>query len=382
MPPRGICKPIRTWEWDPRKESVHNLEGHRHVLHHYGMSNHTYMQVPCERLEDCWDMSKCAAPIRIYGYGATAIHMALLAAQRYPNHIQWTPHAEDACLLLALVDSFATPQQMHSSPSWNAGRNHFLFGGNGFFGTSADIPFKIETNFDHASVGTNAMMDANIRLGYVIPLPYMRMDPAGEFQAPANFNSSTSTINNNRTLLVSFKGNIFHMDQVWWQHRYLAYEYWEQAPDVLVDVQCKLSKRFKGPRRKKQYETSVDSFASQLMNSTFAFCPGGGSFGSFRFAEALSLGAIPVVTSEFVAPLAPDVDWSGCLVRVSEARIIDILRILRGIVDVEARQERCRFLFDCIIGWQENGRLDPMSRILPLALRIWSRRIASYLAMR
>ena len=32
---------------------------------------------------------------------------------------------------------------------------------------------------------------------------------------------------------------------------------------------------------------------------------------------------------------------------------------------------------DSCIGWQANGRLDPISRILPLALRIWSIRIAS-----
>lgn len=195
-----------------------------------------------------------------------------------------------------------------------------------------------------------------------------------------------------RPTLVSFKGNFFQkfaMEQPWWQHRYLAYEYWEKAPDVFIDVSCKRRKTGENRRLMKPYTTPTSVYADLLLNATFAFCPGGGSVGSYRFAESLSMGAIPVVTSEFVSPLSPEVDWSGCLVRVSEARIVDLPRILRSKSEeeIQSRQVRCRHLFQAIWGWvpvDEGGgyRLDPMSRILPLALRIWSHRIENYHTMR
>jgi hypothetical protein len=185
-----------------------------------------------------------------------------------------------------------------------------------------------------------------------------------------------------RPTLVSFKGNIFHMPQIWWHHRYVAYEYWEQHPDIFCDITCPSTNRFKA--RNKKYDTPRNAFAALMLNATFAFTPGGGSFNSFRFAEALGLGAIPVVTSEFVPPLVPEIDWTGCLVQVSEARIIDIPRILRQISEEEviARQKRCRYLFDTTVGWapdkEGSGWSLDRTRSLTMALLIWQQRIENY----
>jgi hypothetical protein len=55
------------------------------------------------------------------------------------------------------------------------------------------------------------------------------------------------------------------------------------------------------------------------------------------------MGAIPVVTADFVPPYYPEVDWSGCLIKVNEARIVDIPQIVERIDnhEVRRRQQQC-----------------------------------------
>ena len=110
--------------------------------------------------------------------------------------------------------------------------------------------------------------------------------------------------------------------------------------DVLIDTVCK-------GWGKDQYTSPPSTFGALLLNSTFGFAPGGGGSGSYRFSEVLGLGGIPVVLSDFLPPMWPDLDWSGCMVRVSEARIVDLPRMLRSISkeEIRTRQQRCKVLF-------------------------------------
>jgi hypothetical protein len=198
------------------------------------------------------------------------------------------------------MESFDTPEHLHSQPSWNGWRNHFLWGADAYFDNHLDRPFNDKTNFDHAALATAAFQDANTRLGYDIPPPRLR-HILPEFHQAQLPNLTLGQ----RPTLVSFKGNIYRrLTQVWWDHRYIAYEYWEQKPDVFCDIECRLTNCSKA--RNKKYETPRSAFAALMLNATFAFTPGGGSVNSFRFAEALGLGAIPVVTSEFLPLLAPE----------------------------------------------------------------------------
>lgn len=183
-----------------------------------------------------------------------------------------------------------------------------------------------------------------------------------------------------RPLLLAFKGKVLGMGQVWWQHRWMASEYWEPAPDVVVDVVCKPDVSNHAGNN-----YSTPAYAELILNATFFFCPGGGSIGSYRFSEALGLGAIPVVTSDFVTPFFPDMDWSGCVVRVSEARIVDLPRLLRNVQDEEIveRQRECKRLFDATIGWTKHAesghwQVDRQGHMLPTALLIWSKRIQNH----
>ena len=88
-----------------------------------------------------------------------------------------------------------------------------------------------------------------------------------------------------------------------------------------------------------------------LLNSTFVFYPGGGGTSSYRFAESLEAGAIPVVTSDVLPPFPPEIDWSGCIVKVSEARVVGIPDLVRTISDkVQERQWHCAQLHQKVFG--------------------------------
>jgi len=120
-----------------------------------------------------------------------------------------------------------------------------------------------------------------------------------------------------------------------------------------------------------------------LASSVFTFCPGGGGVNSYRFAEVLGMGSIPIVTTDFVPPFWPDYDWSGCLLEVTEARIIDLPRRVRAISaeEIEQRQTRCAELFSLTIGWMRRDSdldgftLDSDETAFITAMHLWARRI-------
>jgi len=93
---------------------------------------------------------------------------------------------------------------------------------------------------------------------------------------------------------------------------------------------------------------------------------------SFRFAEALSAGAIPVVTGDFLAPFHPEIDWSGCIVRVSEARVVDVPNIVRGISaeEVRKRRRRCARLSNAVF-----GKPHVFEKFFSVSMRVWNIRV-------
>ena len=195
--------------------------------------------------------------------------------------------------------------------------------------------------------------------------------------------------------LVSFRGSVQNSLHPYYQHRWLAAEYWEkEAPDVVVDVQCKRVASLWNGEKEDHCQTvryaNSTTYADLLWNSTFGFCPGGSGVNSFRFGEVLSTGGIPVVVApDFVPPFAPELDWSACLVRVSEDRIVDLPALLRrkSPEEIRERQQACWHLFQNVIGdrreqqggdmlWKSDGRVT-----FAMAMRIWALRISNALRM-
>jgi hypothetical protein len=188
--------------------------------------------------------------------------------------------------------------------------------------------------------------------------------------------------------MLSFKGSIQDTLQPYYQHRWLASEYWYADKDVEIDVQCKHKTLLRGTMQTiRQYDHHHDSSSSSssssssispeqhfddlMVNATFGFCPGGSHVTSFRFSEVLSVGGIPVVPPEVVVPFGPELDWSGCVVRISVARLIDLPRILRTISpqDIQQRQVECQRLYRYI----QNQPGQAMG--LTTTLNVWVHRI-------
>jgi len=79
----------------------------------------------------------------------------------------------------------------------------------------------------------------------------------------------------------------------------------------------------------------VGPYVEVLARSKFTLCPPGSATSSYRLFEAMRAGSVPVIISdELVLPEGPD--WQSCSVRVGEAEVSGIEKILRGVPDPEA----------------------------------------------
>jgi len=219
------------------------------------------------------------------------------------------------------------------------------------------------------------MDDAYIREGY---------DMAGSchpgWMRPENYEKLD--IHRPRRYLISFKGTIHPWLERSYQSRWIAAEYWSEEPDVHVDSKCEKSW---GVRAEYENNDPAD-YGNLLLNSTFSFCPGGAGVMSYRFPESLLAGAIPVVTSDFLPPFHPELDWSGCIVRVSDARVVDAPRLMREIPteEVRKRQLKCAELTNLVYGnppghGDGNAARYIANRMFSVAMEIWNARIENAL---
>lgn len=385
----NICKDMNFRDWDtpPRQQTFHDTTSdttsHQHLVTHFGTSE-KYEQIQCESLDVCFNMTKCKttakAPMKLYAHGSDtslANELVTKVVEHYPTLWERTLDPMDACLLVVTCDSYPNVSQFLNKFHYD-GKNHFVWDAPACFGSHADMPFNSKINYKYAALATSTMTDSNIRRGYDIPVTRIRGDARLEFGTPILPNTDESR-SEPRKYLLSFKANIFPWPQVWWQHRWLATEYWTtDDADVLVDTKCEYS------GGKSNYSLHPSTFGPMLLQSTFAFAPGGGSVGSFRFAEILALGGIPMVVSDFVPPMWPELDWSGCILRVSEARIVNVPEILRNVTkdEISSRRQRCMILFQKTIGWKQVNNswwnIDSGERTFLTSMRIWHFRIQDF----
>jgi hypothetical protein len=87
------------------------------------------------------------------------------------------------------------------------------------------------------------------------------------------------------------------------------------------------------------------AFTDLLKRSVFSAAPRGDNLFSYRFAEVLAAGAIPVVHSDgWVLPFRSElVNWTECLLHLPQSTVNDTVRILRSI----ASEQRCRMRRRC-----------------------------------
>ncbi|KAL7551986.1 hypothetical protein ACHAWF_015203 [Thalassiosira exigua] len=428
--PRGTCPPFPRQEWDdpPRRRSrfdpsadyagwfdrsreddeggraaggVRLGGGPSWTLTPFGIGKTwdvEYEQAACSGgVGECFDLSRCRGGglLRVYAPPSAAgrvsprgsLLVAASSAGLSPPSFTLVDDPAKACLVIVTHGMYSSPGHLFNSSHWlvnpggGAGRNHLIWGATNMFGSDR-YPDRI--NFGLAAVADLALSAGNVRLGFDIPLPLPRV-----WGRPTPLDDAESNIDlgQPRRWLVSFRGTILNNLQPYYQHRWLAAEFWESDvnSDVFVDVQCKRRGILGGDRVTiKPYDTHNLTYGDILLNSTFGFSPGGSGVSSYRFGEVLSAGSIPVVTGDFIPPFHPEVDWSGCIVRVSEARIVDLPRILRGYSQEEVKQRRrvCRLLLRQFVGEKKSSdggwRHDDAS-IFASAMRVMHARILNAL---
>jgi len=373
---RGRCHPFQRKNPDetPRVQTEYSpLTRHKSamaVYHHYGHSEYAKFGIPiCSATlsQPCFDLARCRkstsldGPLKVYSHGGNVDALLAYATEQHPDLVQRVSNASEACLLVVGPKSFDNPHDLLHDEHWNQGTNHFIFKAGHLFGVHHDRPFNSLLQPGKAAVSHNGMDDSYNREGFDMPLGlYPR------WKRPAEYDQLD--MHRKRRFLLTFKGNIFPWEQRNWQHRWLASEYWYGEDDVHVDTSCKNVSHV----QEGYANTDPDDYGQLLLNSTFFFCPGGGSVNSYRFPEALLGGAIPVVTSDFLPPFHPEIDWSNCIVQVSEARVVDVPRIVREIPaeEVRIRQRRCADLLDAVFG----SPPDVKQHFL-IAMRVWNNRI-------
>jgi hypothetical protein len=378
--PRGKCKSFSFQEWEgpPRSASMFNpnsaVPHPVRLLTTFGVGKiHRveYEQAQCTMSKPCFDTNKCAhfngtlqLPMTVYAYQGVAHRELHRAVSKFgiSHLVRPVLDPDEACLLVMHETDVKTV--LNATNSWKGGANHYVFGMTGAHNVTSDKAFG-DINLEMAAIGSSVATDAHSRPEYDIPLP---LSP--KWKPPiANLN-----VHRPRKLLLSFKGSIQDTLQPYYQHRWLAAEYWYGQKDVEIDVQCK-HKTLRGTRQiVAPYDnTSSEHFDDLMLNATFGFCPGGSGVGSYRFGEVLAAGGIPVIPAVLLTPLSPEIDWSGCVIRISQARIIDLPRILRSIPkeEVHSRQAECQRLYRFI--FLENT--DGESMLFAATMKLWVARV-------
>jgi hypothetical protein len=318
-------------------------------------------------------------PLPVFAYPGIAkldVDQLLRNSEAAATRIVVVDDPKMACLLITHFDDL---QKSQSSTSWNMGRNHYVYG--------VTKPIDDGVHFDMAALGSVVLTEAQIRTGYDIPIPLAALWSYKPIQEPKRSKkdenhphpSDKLDLHRPRRWLLSFKGSVQDTLQPYYQHRWLAAEYLYREPDVAIDVQCKHKTLLGDLVAFAPYDNPSQSHFDDLMvNSTFAFCPGGSHVTSFRFTEVLSTGSIPVLLPEIVTPFSPELDWSGCVFRVSQARIVDLARILRSISkdEIQDRQRECWRLYQFIHERNTGNKSSKVGKgFLDTALKIWMLRI-------
>lgn len=377
-------KPMHRNPWDspPRVSSsfdptvVEDVE--MRTIHRPQKQWSLYLKQPLCTIESCFDLSKCNSSIlTIYTNATTASSSSsgtkwMDYAQNNSSIIRRVHKPDEACLRIVFPDTYDKKEDMYNADHWYPhGRNNLLWDMGNFKMSpwTGDHVFQ-NFHYEYAAVASQSLNRPTTRIGYDLVLPLVRR--WHRLLAPSKVD-----IHRPRRWLVSFRGDIQHKRIPYYNHRWLASEFWEQADDVYIDVACR-----KNHKTYNDYDTPGSMYSQIMMNSTFGFCPGGAGVSSYRLGEYLSTGTIPVVVGDMLRPFAPEIDWSGCWIVVSEARIVDLPRILREMSssEVKRRQTRCWELHKMIWGEQyegEKGWKDNPGVAFTKGLEVFAARIAN-----
>ena len=285
-------------------------------------------------LGSCFDLERCKPSAHESARSALRLYIdtpkpTTHDMERWPTCMRQTlragvtADAAAACLVIPTVNincewdvcDPATHAKLRAMPSWRrSGRNHIIW--------DYIDHHSIKYRTDDALFMKTSMRLSEYRPGFDLPVPLL---PNGEAShvTPAELAAARSR----RTLLASFKG----VCQA--SSRRPALAQLHNGGDFVM-----LCTNGGGKARSEHWD-----YKTLMLSSVFSVAPAGNGLHSFRLAEAIFFGSIPVIVDdEITLPFCGALDWRRFSVRVSESQIKDLPRILRAIPPVKVAQMQAR----------------------------------------
>ena len=295
---------------------------------------------PMCSMDVCFNYTKCEdmeEPL-VYSYDLPSPPL------RYFNNLKeskyWTNDTEKACLFFVFIDTDSPwPTWPRDLPYWNGGMNHVII----TWGDRWERKGPAADSLGNASVMASISYETTFRTGFDISIPLPK-------KADVEYLQSVNILE--RKYFMTFRGTryigggegSFRSDD--------SFRGMHNGKDVIVATTC--NHQTNNIARKERPEIGVycdeddEIYRSynfdDLMNTTFALCPGGRQPNSFRFIEVLSAGSIPVlVVDNYVKPFDSMIHWHDCLLQFPTSQMHRIVPTLRAMKeeDIVLRHENC-----------------------------------------
>ena len=286
-------------------------------------------------LETCFDLERCRprkgdapdAPLRLFIDTPTPKTYDMV---RWPSCMRQclregiVESARDACLVVPTVNincewdvcDPSTHAMLKGMPSWErTGRNHIIW-------DYIDNP-HVKYRTDDGLFLKTSMRLSEYRPGFDLPFPLL---PNGEAShvTPAELAASVGR----RTVLASFKG----ICQPSSRRPQLTQLHNGRTLIMLCTGKGAAATR-----------ASHYDYKTLMLTSVFSVAPAGNGLHSFRLAEAIFFGSIPVIVDDqIVLPFCSVLDWRRFSVRIRAEQIPQLPTILRAISPQTVAQMQAR----------------------------------------
>lgn len=306
-----------------------------------GRSWHPPPRFPRCTMDACFNYTRCenSDELLIYTYNKPAL------PARFFNGINESKYSTNdpnkACLFFVFLDTPGLYRPaLHPSklPYWQGGLNHVLI----TFGDKWLNKGPPPESIGYASAMATVIHESIYRPGFDVSIP---------LPAKLHFSKVRETKAFDRKYLMTFRG-LRYLQNDGVLRSFTEFRRMHNGEDVIVVTSCR-HPNHKNLRRDnatldkdcRNDEALHDKYDfADLMNTTFGLAPAGRQPSSYRFAELLSAGAVPVLIADnYVKPYDKLVQWHRCILQFPSTEMHRILKTVRAMKreEVERRQKYC-----------------------------------------
>jgi hypothetical protein len=368
----------------------------------HGMNCRDKVLVHTCTLQRCIGWARCpwAKPLRVYVHVAptdpTALWLNSMISAEYRDilaalraSMRFVNETREACLKVPWFDTLCIGNRcmdtwnnapkaqvmnwaLEALPGWRDGTNHLIFDMSSAYAPILSVGRALYAASSFWAAGQS------FRHGYDVPVPLWNQ----RWQTENSAEDALVRRNADRTLLLTFKGqrmfwcqsimcapedvshavrsgqlNSIEMYKHGWVRNKLGALH--NGHDIIIATRC--ARELDDPShceadcrlRCSLEQTLYDAldYRMLLKNSTFGLVLPGITPMSYRLAETMSYGAVPVIASDFITlPFTKLLDWQSFSIRISEAQVLSLPQVLRDIspqrvkllqVNAVAAYERC-----------------------------------------